>query len=139
MHTIFYLISIYLYAYKTVCDPCLATKPCRHLLLGGECLRSDCGFSHDFATTPCRYWLQDQCANLSEACPFLHDLDVPAAAVAAGGGGGQVSEEVEVGVVGTKVEISLTFFFLLFRERGGTGYTIQQAFRKYMVHAYGMV
>jgi hypothetical protein len=32
-------------------------QPCRHFL-NGECLRRDCVFSHDFATTVCRYWLQ---------------------------------------------------------------------------------
>ncbi|KAG5186518.1 hypothetical protein JKP88DRAFT_346533 [Tribonema minus] len=32
-------------------------QPCRHYL-SGECLRRDCMFAHDFATTICRYWLQ---------------------------------------------------------------------------------
>ena len=55
----------------------MATKPCRHLLLNGECRRSDCAFSHDFATTTCRFWLQGECINSAESCHFLHDLDVP--------------------------------------------------------------
>ncbi|CAM9914195.1 unnamed protein product, partial [Laminaria digitata] len=49
------------------------SKPCRHLL-GGECLRSDCAFSHDFASTTCRYWLQGSCLNF-DSCLFLHDLN----------------------------------------------------------------
>ncbi|CAB1101176.1 unnamed protein product [Ectocarpus sp. CCAP 1310/34] len=62
---------------QTACDASLAVKPCRHLLLDGECRRSDCAFSHDFATTPCRYWLQGCCVNSSDDCYFMHDLVVP--------------------------------------------------------------
>eukprot|EP00752_Nemacystus_decipiens_P011357 g10091.t1 len=67
-------------ALEAVCDPSSAakTKPCRHLLIGGECRRSDCAFSHDFATTTCRFWLQGDCVNSADGCHFLHDLDVPA-------------------------------------------------------------
>ncbi|CAM9409777.1 unnamed protein product [Phaeothamnion confervicola] len=49
-------------------------KPCRHFL-NGECLRRDCMFSHDFATTICRYWLQGLCRN-GIRCAFLHEIDV---------------------------------------------------------------
>lgn len=64
---------------KTVCDPSSAMKPCRHLLLDGDCRRSDCTFSHDFATTTCRFWLQGECVNSAEGCHFLHDLHLPEA------------------------------------------------------------
>ncbi|CAN0089660.1 unnamed protein product [Pylaiella littoralis] len=92
--------SAVLAALETACDPSLARKPCRHLLLGGECRRSDCAFRHDFATTPCRFWLQGQCANPSEACHFLHDLDVPAheegLPLPDGGGGVAAGEVMEL-------------------------------------------
>mmetsp|Transcript_3130 Transcript_3130/g.4813 ORF Transcript_3130/g.4813 Transcript_3130/m.4813 type:complete len:689 (-) Transcript_3130:104-2170(-) len=48
-------------------------QPCRHFL-SGECLRKDCMFSHDFASTVCRYWLQGACRN-GDNCLFVHDLD----------------------------------------------------------------
>ncbi|CBJ30179.1 conserved unknown protein [Ectocarpus siliculosus] len=96
-----------LLALQIACDASLAVKPCRHLLLDGECRRSDCTFSHDFATTPCRYWLQGCCVNSSDDCYFMHDLVVPDEAAGfsppdcepgitaeeSGGGGGSSSDE----------------------------------------------
>lgn len=49
-------------------------KPCRHFL-AGECLRRDCMFSHDFATTVCRYWLQGICHS-ADRCVFVHDVSL---------------------------------------------------------------
>lgn len=69
--------------FKKACDPDRPSKPCRHLL-AGDCRRKDCGFSHDFASTTCRYWLQGQCLNY-DACHFLHDVDVSDEAVVGGG------------------------------------------------------
>lgn len=80
------------------CDPDRPSKPCRHLL-GGECIRSDCAYSHDFATTTCRFWLQGQCLNF-DSCYFLHDLLVPVRVPVEGGffseegGGNDYSEQV---------------------------------------------
>eukprot|EP00611_Tribonema_gayanum_P001566 TRINITY_DN11143_c0_g1_i1.p1 TRINITY_DN11143_c0_g1~~TRINITY_DN11143_c0_g1_i1.p1 ORF type:complete len:733 (+),score=253.24 TRINITY_DN11143_c0_g1_i1:124-2322(+) len=67
-------------------------QPCRHYL-SGECLRRDCMFSHDFATTICRYWLQGTCRN-GFTCLFVHDLE-PADAVAAGAAASSVSPTPE--------------------------------------------
>lgn len=58
-------------------DPERSSKPCRHLLLEGECLRSDCAFSHDFSLTTCRFWLYGRCMYSRDECAFRHDLDVP--------------------------------------------------------------
>ncbi|CAM9519393.1 unnamed protein product [Discosporangium mesarthrocarpum] len=62
------------HALAKACDPDHNWKACRHLVLGG-CLRKDCAFNHDFATTTCRYWLQGLCCH-GGSCLFLHDLDV---------------------------------------------------------------
>lgn len=51
------------------------TRPCRHLIQSGKCLRSDCIFDHSFASKTCKFWLTTGC--LSEECLFLHQLVYP--------------------------------------------------------------
>ncbi|KAJ3391843.1 hypothetical protein HDU84_005194 [Entophlyctis sp. JEL0112] len=48
---------------------------CRHLLAGG-CYRSDCWFSHDVSSIPCKFYLSGYCMRGDE-CPFLHQISPP--------------------------------------------------------------
>eukprot|EP00048_Salpingoeca_helianthica_P002020 m.53864 g.53864 ORF g.53864 m.53864 type:complete len:540 (-) comp11853_c0_seq4:28-1647(-) len=50
--------------------------PCRHFVAGG-CYRSDCWFSHDLSSIPCRFYLAGYCKD-GETCPFMHALAPPA-------------------------------------------------------------
>ncbi|KAJ3017370.1 hypothetical protein HKX48_003579 [Thoreauomyces humboldtii] len=43
---------------------------CRHFL-AGECLRSDCWFSHDPEALVCKFWLSGGCVK-GDSCPFTH-------------------------------------------------------------------
>jgi hypothetical protein len=51
------------------------SRPCRHLVQSGKCLRSDCIFDHYFASKTCKFWLTTGC--LSTECLFLHQLVFP--------------------------------------------------------------
>lgn len=55
---------------------CINCKPCRHLLQGSGCFRSDCYFDHDFDSLPCRFWLfhPGACVLQQEegGCKFAH-------------------------------------------------------------------
>jgi len=47
-------------------------RPCS-FFVEGECLRTDCKFSHDLAAVTCRFWIESSCFK-GDACPFLHAL-----------------------------------------------------------------
>lgn len=47
-------------------------KPCV-FFLEGNCRRSDCKFSHDLSSIPCKYWIENACFK-GELCPFSHDF-----------------------------------------------------------------
>lgn len=47
-------------------------KPCV-FFLEGNCRRSDCKFSHDLSSIPCKYWIEGFCFK-GEMCPFSHDI-----------------------------------------------------------------
>ncbi|KIM21188.1 hypothetical protein M408DRAFT_333613 [Serendipita vermifera MAFF 305830] len=47
-------------------------RVCRYFL-AGECLRSDCRFSHDLDRALCRFWLRGVCAK-GDNCEFMHRL-----------------------------------------------------------------
>lgn len=47
-------------------------KPCV-FFLEGNCRRSDCKFSHDLSSIPCKYWIEGFCFK-GELCPFSHDF-----------------------------------------------------------------
>lgn len=51
------------------------SRPCRHLIQTGKCLRSDCIFDHYFSLRTCKFWLTQGC--LSQECLFLHDIIYP--------------------------------------------------------------
>jgi hypothetical protein len=60
------------------------SRPCRHLIQSGKCLRSDCIFDHSFASKTCKFWLTTGC--LSGECLFLHQLIFPEYSTAASSG-----------------------------------------------------
>lgn len=52
---------------------------CKYFIQWGECLRSDCMYSHDLTSTICRFWLKGHCL-AGESCPFTHGIpEIPAA------------------------------------------------------------
>lgn len=57
---------------------------CRHFMTG-SCRRSDCWYSHDVASVPCRFWNSATGCTNGKDCVFLH---APAATTGAGGGAG---------------------------------------------------
>jgi hypothetical protein len=58
-----------------LCCSAPQSRPCRHFIQSGKCLRSDCFFDHSFATKTCKFWLTTGC--LSADCLFLHQLVLP--------------------------------------------------------------
>ncbi|CAN6658408.1 hypothetical protein TRVA0_030S01574 [Trichomonascus vanleenenianus] len=46
---------------------------CKYYVQFGECLRSDCRYSHDLSGRICRFWLKGSCL-AGESCPFLHEI-----------------------------------------------------------------
>lgn len=54
---------------------------CRHFLAPGGCLRTDCPYSHDTATTLCLFFATSEGCSRGDTCAFLHtDADVAASA-----------------------------------------------------------
>lgn len=49
---------------------------CKYFVQFGECLRSDCKFSHDLSHRICRFWLQGGCL-AGDSCLFLHEIPTP--------------------------------------------------------------
>ncbi|CCH45493.1 Poly [ADP-ribose] polymerase 12 [Wickerhamomyces ciferrii] len=49
---------------------------CSFLIKNGQCLRSDCKFSHDIDQRACSFWLKGNCL-AGDKCLFKHDLDLP--------------------------------------------------------------
>jgi Domain of unknown function (DUF1771)/Zinc finger C-x8-C-x5-C-x3-H type (and similar)/RNA-binding, Nab2-type zinc finger len=46
---------------------------CKYFIQWGECLRSDCIYSHDLTSTICRFWLRGHCL-AGDTCPFSHSV-----------------------------------------------------------------
>jgi hypothetical protein len=68
--------AFYLLEYNhQLCCSAPQSRPCRHFIQTGKCLRSDCFFDHSFATKTCKFWLTTGC--LSSECLFLHQLVLP--------------------------------------------------------------
>ncbi|KAI8907483.1 hypothetical protein DFJ77DRAFT_434622 [Powellomyces hirtus] len=55
-------------SYQPTSDP--GRQVCRHFL-AGECLRSDCWYSHDPEALVCKFWLAGGCIK-GDSCPFTH-------------------------------------------------------------------
>lgn len=47
---------------------------CKYFIQWGECLRSDCMYSHDLTSTICRFWLRGHCL-AGDTCPFSHNIN----------------------------------------------------------------
>ncbi|SPN97118.1 related to nuclear WD protein PRL1 [Cephalotrichum gorgonifer] len=45
---------------------------CKFYLSSGQCLRSDCRFSHDLSSHLCKYWMMGNCL-AGDTCVFSHD------------------------------------------------------------------
>ncbi|KAI5479870.1 CCCH zinc finger and SMR domain containing protein [Pseudohyphozyma bogoriensis] len=48
-------------------------RVCRYYL-SGNCLRSDCKFSHDVGKAVCKFWLRGHCLKGDGRCDFLHSI-----------------------------------------------------------------
>ncbi|GAA6026697.1 hypothetical protein JCM8202_005618 [Rhodotorula sphaerocarpa] len=48
-------------------------RVCR-FYLAGNCLRSDCKFSHDVSKAVCKFWLRGHCLKGDGRCDFLHSI-----------------------------------------------------------------
>ncbi|GAA5886038.1 hypothetical protein JCM3774_001472 [Rhodotorula dairenensis] len=48
-------------------------RVCR-FYLAGNCLRSDCKFSHDVSKAVCKFWLRGHCLKGDGRCDFLHTI-----------------------------------------------------------------
>ncbi|SCV74923.1 BQ2448_7952 [Microbotryum intermedium] len=48
-------------------------RVCRYYL-AGNCLRSDCKFSHDVGKAVCKFWLRGHCLKDDGRCDFLHSI-----------------------------------------------------------------
>ncbi|SCZ87833.1 BZ3500_MvSof-1268-A1-R1_Chr2-3g05301 [Microbotryum saponariae] len=48
-------------------------RVCRYYL-AGNCLRSDCKFSHDVGKAVCKFWLRGHCLKGDGRCDFLHSI-----------------------------------------------------------------
>ncbi|KPV74305.1 uncharacterized protein RHOBADRAFT_54147 [Rhodotorula graminis WP1] len=48
-------------------------RVCR-FYLAGNCLRSDCRFSHDVSKAVCKFWLRGHCLKGDGRCDFLHTI-----------------------------------------------------------------
>ncbi|CEQ41546.1 SPOSA6832_03296 [Sporobolomyces salmonicolor] len=48
-------------------------RVCR-FYLAGNCLRSDCKFSHDVGKAVCKFWLRGHCLKGDGRCDFLHSI-----------------------------------------------------------------
>jgi hypothetical protein len=48
-------------------------RVCRYYL-SGNCLRSDCRFSHEVSKAVCRFWLRGHCLKGDQKCDFLHSI-----------------------------------------------------------------
>lgn len=48
-------------------------RVCRYYL-AGNCLRSDCKFSHDVGKAVCKFWLRGNCLKGDGRCDFLHSI-----------------------------------------------------------------
>ncbi|GAA5999616.1 uncharacterized protein JCM10292_004273 [Rhodotorula paludigena] len=48
-------------------------RVCR-FYLAGNCLRSDCRFSHDVSKAVCKFWLRGHCLKGDGRCDFLHSI-----------------------------------------------------------------
>jgi hypothetical protein len=47
---------------------------CSYLLKTGQCLRSDCPFSHDLGQRVCHFWIKGSCL-AGDNCKFQHSID----------------------------------------------------------------
>lgn len=50
-----------------------STRLCKYYLQG-NCLRSDCRFSHDLSKAVCKFWLRGHCLKGEGRCEFLHSV-----------------------------------------------------------------
>ncbi|KAM0786394.1 hypothetical protein ACM66B_001861 [Microbotryomycetes sp. NB124-2] len=48
-------------------------RVCRYYM-AGNCLRSDCKFSHDVSRAVCKFWLRGHCLKGEGRCDFLHSI-----------------------------------------------------------------